>query len=106
MPPLSVLSLCDEGSRLPLGTSLPRGGWVKLGGLPLLWIHMGVHIVPLNTGSSSRSGVLRHHFHGSSRKDGFISCSGLVECFIVMGKSHGGKEGPISSMPDKIETTK
>lgn len=47
MPPLSVLSLCDEGSRLPLETSLPRGAWVKLGGLPLLWIHMGVHVVPL-----------------------------------------------------------
>lgn len=40
------------------------------------------------------SGVLRHHFYGSIRKDGFISRPGLVGSFIVMGKAIVVRKAP------------
>lgn len=55
---LLAILICGmkDGSR-PLGTPLAWGGWVKLGGLPLLSIGLEAHAVLSNAGSSSNLSV-------------------------------------------------
>lgn len=91
------------------GIPLPRGGWVKLGGLPLLWVGVGAHVAILNAGrflqpSCSRSGAPKAPFLWL--KQASYPPLAWWGSFIAMGESQGGEEGPISSTPNKIETTK
>lgn len=86
VPPLSILySAMEEKTAtscflpsigLPMGSQreprcfgipLPRGGWVKFGDLPLLWVGVGAHVALLNAGrflqpSCSRSGAPKAPF--------------------------------------------
>lgn len=76
------------------------------------WVGVGAHVALLNAGrflqpSCSRSGAPQGTL-SMAQAEKMASYPPLAwwGSFIAMGESQGGEEGPISSTPNKIETTK